>query len=388
MQARMGFIVVAAALALSSAPTAIAAPPNDDFAAATPLSGARGSEGGSNADAGKEGGEPAHAGNAGGRSVWFSWTAPKNGTYVFWAFSESFDTLLAVYTGSDVATLTEVASNDDARGSITRSQVVFQAAEGTAYAIAVDGAGGKAGRFWLNWHLAPPNDLFAHPQVVTGRVGAMRGTNVRATLEPSEPTPSRSSPSVWYEWTSPASGTVKFSTLGARFDTVVSVYTGATVDALVMIASNDDDPEFRCCASSFVGFEAVAGTVYRIAVGGWSGAQGSFVLSWSPLVLGTPADETLVGTAGVEEIRGMAGNDVLRGLGGADVVVGGPGHDRSFGGSGNDILLDHHGRDILVGGGGVDSLDTLDGRGGDLMNGGPAPDRCLGEVRDIRRRCP
>ena len=52
--------------------------------------------------------------------------------------------------------------------------------------------------------------------------------------------------------------------------------------------------------------------------------------------------------------------------------------------SGNDILLDHHGRDILVDGGGVDALDTLDRRGGDLMNGGPAPDRCLGEVRDTR----
>ncbi len=389
MKALVG-MVAAAALALATAPIATAAPPNDSFAAATPLSGAQGGQEGSNAGATKESGEPAHAGNAGGRSVWYSWTAPEDGTYVFDTFGSSFDTLLALYTGGDVATLVEVTSNDDADvffEPVTTSRVTFFATEGTTYAVAVDGFGGKSGRAVLRWRLGVPNDLFAHPQIVAGAVGSVEGTNVGATMEPGEPSPSSSAPSVWFEWTAPASGTVKFSTLGARFDTVVGVYTGTGVEALTTIAVNDDDPLFDCCASSFVGFDAVAGTVYRIAVGGWNGQQGRFNLSWSPLVLGTEGDDALVGTAGVEEIRGLGGNDVLKGLGGADVLVGGRGNDRSFGGSGNDVLIDRHGRDALVGGRGADILDSLDRSGGDTLDGGTGRDICAANNGDRRRNC-
>ena len=97
-------------LAIGSTP-ALAAPANDDFADARSLGTAvDGSVNGSNVGATKETGEPDHAGNVGGHSVWYSWTAPSAGNVFFHTRFTSFDTLLAVYTGSAVDSLTPVAN--------------------------------------------------------------------------------------------------------------------------------------------------------------------------------------------------------------------------------------------------------------------------------------
>ena len=83
---------------------------NDNFASARVISGASGSSSGINYGATKEAGEPSHAGNVGGGSVWFQWVAPASGTVTFNSFSSSFDTLLAVYTGTSVNALTSAPS--------------------------------------------------------------------------------------------------------------------------------------------------------------------------------------------------------------------------------------------------------------------------------------
>ena len=145
------FLVLAAVLlALPSAALA-AAPANDDFANATDLSGfdpAAGSISGTNVASSKEVGEPDHAGNPGGRSVWYTWTAPGDGSVPNVSFSTGFtelDTLLAVYTGVAVGALTEVASNDDAPGQGTGSAVSFATTPGEVYHVAVDGFGARWG---------------------------------------------------------------------------------------------------------------------------------------------------------------------------------------------------------------------------------------------------
>jgi Ca2+-binding RTX toxin-like protein len=388
-------LITAVAVTLFAPQVAPAAPTNDNFAAATAISDSDGLVRGSNTGSSKELGEPAHATNPGGRSVWFAWTPPVDGTYVFDTFGSSFDTLLAVYTGTDLASLVEVASNDDAqldfRAPSNRSQLQFFATAGSTYAIAVDGFFGKNGRFVLSWSPGNENDLFERATSITGEVGHTFATNFDALTEPEEPSPSDSASSLWYEWQAPTSRLVKFSTLGpgfqTDFDTVLAVYTGSDVAALTLVATNDDDPLFRGSASSFVGFDAVAGTTYMLAVGGWRGGQGAFRLNWSPLILGTPGNDVLLGTSGVEEIRGGRGNDVMRGFGGADVIVGGQGDDRGFGGPGNDVVMDHQGTDFLDGASGRDWIDARDDSPGDVMNGGPLLDACIGDPRDVRRAC-
>lgn len=148
----------------------------DAFADRGLLGDASGVGRGSNRGATWEGaaGEPRHAGKRGGRSVWITWRASANGVATFATAGSTFDTVLAVYTGSTPGGLTEVAANDDG-GSYLTSVVRFNAVAGTDYQVAVDGFAGAEGGVVLSWDFdpgAPPLPRIAvAPQseiVVTG----------------------------------------------------------------------------------------------------------------------------------------------------------------------------------------------------------------------------
>jgi len=92
-----------------TAGSAAAAPPaNNNFESPEVLTGTSDTTTGTNLEATKQVGEPDHAFDPGGRSVWYSWTAPSSGTYRLDTCGSSFDTLLGVYTGTAVGSLTEV----------------------------------------------------------------------------------------------------------------------------------------------------------------------------------------------------------------------------------------------------------------------------------------
>jgi len=146
-------------------------PPNDDFAGAQVLTGISGSAAGGTVNGTKEAGEPSHAGNAGGHSIWFRWVAPGSDPVLMHTTGSTFDTLLAVYTGSAVGSLTPVASNDDDAGSPI-SRLSFNAVAGQTYYIAVDGKDGASGLVALNFHSGGLPDLIiwgpnVQPQIVT-----------------------------------------------------------------------------------------------------------------------------------------------------------------------------------------------------------------------------
>ena len=127
-------------LAGVASPPAVAAPPaNDDFADAVQLSGDFDfALNQTNSEATKEAGEPEHDGNEGGASVWYSWTAPEAGDATVDTCDSNFDTVIAVYIGTDVASLSEVTSDDDGCGE-GPSFADFSAVAGQTYRIAVDG---------------------------------------------------------------------------------------------------------------------------------------------------------------------------------------------------------------------------------------------------------
>ena len=85
--------------------------------------------------------------------MWYSWTAPTGSNVTIDTVGSDFDTLLAVYTGYSLGTLTPVASNDDIPGSV-QSRVTFFAMAGQTYQIAVDGYNGASGNIVLNWRNA------------------------------------------------------------------------------------------------------------------------------------------------------------------------------------------------------------------------------------------
>ena len=123
---------------------------NDDFASPATVSGNAGSVYGHNRDAGKEAGEPNHAGNSGGKSLWWQWTAPLTGPVTISTLDSSFDTLLAIYTGVAVNSLSLIAANDN-DFAVTTSAATFDAQAGTSYRIAVDGYAAASGAVQLNW---------------------------------------------------------------------------------------------------------------------------------------------------------------------------------------------------------------------------------------------
>jgi hypothetical protein len=281
-------------------------PANDDFAAAQAIGAEPPQDiSGSVKFAGKESGEPNHAGDPGGHSVWFNWTPSVSGLVDISTcepFSE-LDSVLAVYTGSSLGGLTPVAANDDgiSPGGFpecrwTDSEVRIDAAAGTTYRIAVDGASGTFGRFNLHLRGRPANDTFASPVVLQPGLptNSPFGTSTRlATKQVGEPDHAGDlgGHSVWFEWTPSSSGPVAITACGhygEDLDPLLAVYTGADVAALVPLVANDDAASGQCGPTgSEVRFAAVAGTIYRIAVDGKGGSEGRFDLN----LQGGPAND-------------------------------------------------------------------------------------------------
>ncbi|MGA2866234.1 MAG: pre-peptidase C-terminal domain-containing protein [Verrucomicrobiota bacterium] len=141
----------------------------DNFSTALSLSGSSCTTNASNVNFTKEPGEPNHAGNPGGTSIWWRWTAPASGPVTFSTAGSTFDTLLAIYTGNSVSTLSLVGSDHNSTGGANRSKVTFTAVQNTTYDIAVDGYNGASGMVTLSLTLtttAVPPPLITHPAVL------------------------------------------------------------------------------------------------------------------------------------------------------------------------------------------------------------------------------
>ena len=235
---------------------------------------------GTNIWATAEAGEPIHAGVSTARnSVWWRYTPSASGQVTINTFGSNFDTVLAVYTGSSVANLSPVASNDNFGGT-PQSQVSFLAMADTSYAIAVAGKDNASGSITLTLALTPPpaNDNFAN-RIDIPNPAAVTGTNIGATPEAGEPIHAGSTSarnSVWWRFTPSASGPVTIDTFGSDFDTVLAVYTGSSVANLTPVASNDDSGGTQ---QSRVSLQGAAGTSYAIAVAGFALSEGNILLT-------------------------------------------------------------------------------------------------------------
>ena len=150
-----------AVLAAASSVYAGVTVPNDDFANATLLSGNTGSTTGNNASATAEVGEPTFIDDNGSdASIWWRWTAPESGRAVFDTLGTGTDTILGVYTGTNLADLVVVEENDENGNGTSESRVTFDAVAGTEYFIVVDSfTADDQGPITLNWLLRPPATL-------------------------------------------------------------------------------------------------------------------------------------------------------------------------------------------------------------------------------------
>ena len=247
-------------------------PFNDDFATRARVSGSnlaiRTVNTGGTTEA-----EPAIAGATGIASLWWEWTAPRNGLVRVSTEGSTYDTVVGIFTGSSLNALTPIASNDNAADKLT-SRVEFTAQAGTAYQIVVAGKGGGTGLTLLDLGAIPSNDNFDGAETIAGRSVLINGTNVQSTLEPGEPQIRGriGGKSLWYRWTAPATGRFQLGLQSDGFDPLLAVYTGPTLNALTLVASSDDaDAETGGTSSktgALVTINATAGTTYHIQTDG------------------------------------------------------------------------------------------------------------------------
>jgi len=154
----------------------------------------------------------------------------------------------------------------------------------------------------------PFADNFLSRFSTNSAAGAGMGSNTTATAEIALGEPDHAGKpgghSVWYSWIAPATGVATFHTRGSDFDTLLAAYSFSSFGGLDTVASDDDSGGFQ---TSFISFNAVAGTRYEIAIDGYFGRTGRIVLTWSlqatadrlPRILLQPASQSAAPGANV-----------------------------------------------------------------------------------------
>jgi hypothetical protein len=142
-------------------------------------------------------------------------------------------------------------------------------------------------------------DDFARRGVMTGFTNTILGNTAGFTREAGEPKHDgrNGTHSGWISWTAPASGPCVLDTFGSAFDTVLAVYTNSSLALLGKVVSNDDANQDT--SESQINFNAVGGTVYQIAIDGFSAtAAGAFTFHCSlpnplPIILEQPQSQVV-----------------------------------------------------------------------------------------------
>ncbi len=296
---------------------------------------------------------------AGSNTVWYRVVASSNGSLSVSTAGSDYDTVLAIYAGSR-GNLTRVAFNDDIdydAGEL-QSQVAFNVSSSTTYFIGVAGYG-VADKGTLQLRVEHSNSLVPTATVVPSATPIPSPTwtwytpSTQSTL-PVDPAPAnddfnsavpidalpfssiisttgatsasddpamtasgdRHSSSVWYRLLVPSAGTVKASTLGSDYDTVLAVFTGAR-GGLTLVASNDDA---RPSVQAEVTFSAQAGTAYHIEVAQY-GTPGGGNLALRVSWLGGQTSATPFGTPGMYGTPGISGTPGVAAAGATPLPV-------------------------------------------------------------------
>lgn len=146
---------------------------------------------------------------------------------------------------------------------------------------------------------AAPNDAFSAPTDLVSGAGPAPADNVDTTSEPGEPDPgnlawpdcagltsrAECGSTVWFTFTAPATASYAIETcdVSNELDTILTVYTGASLGALAPVGSNDDACDGGGGAyGSRVTISATAGVQYRIQVSGYQGLTGTFYIRAYP----------------------------------------------------------------------------------------------------------
>jgi hypothetical protein len=244
---------------------------NDNFANRIPLSGTNILFPSSNVGSTREPGEPQHYSFPSSNSIWYSWTATAAGGLAVADNSAFiFDQIVAIYTGTNLASLTRVASNCTSQAG---ARAVCTTVAGQVYQLAFDDTDGQQGELPLSltFTLAPPNDLFSNATQIVGTFYEnTNGSFVGASRENGEPSHGQPAfgQTVWWVWTAPTFGgtslPMRLMADAVSFPPAMAVYTGPSISNLLSVPLSIQTN----VVSSQGTFTATPGTTYHIALAG------------------------------------------------------------------------------------------------------------------------
>jgi hypothetical protein len=209
---------------------------------------------------------PCAGGGKKSNTVWFRFTPASATTFYVDTGGSDYNTVLAVWTGSEGA-LTNKGCNDDYNGM--QSQLIVNGLAGTTYYIEVASLNLDASG-WLDLRVstvvpAPSNDDFATAPILT--LPYLDWMNVDgATTDVTDPVlpcgpGTKAYQSVWFRYTPDSSGDVVLSTYSSGYNTVLTVWSG-TEGNLTNLGCNDD---FRG-TTSLLTLDLNGGSTYYIEV--------------------------------------------------------------------------------------------------------------------------
>ena len=271
----------------------------DDFAHATELTGASGSEhvsvGGS-----VEPEEPAHTGV---RTSWWQWTAPSSGRFT-WRLVDTAFTEIKVTLFASAGVDEEAADGEDGAEAslaalrlvagtgpqVTSTEFSFEAVGDRRYWISVGFHNGDFASFTdtgsatLEWGETPANDTLAQAIALAGSSGSVDASSDFATLGPEEPSGVLGHSSVWWSFTPEDAGWYRFWVEDADTATL-AVYrvSGEGFDGLERVARSHGDWQAPSEEDSVsVRFDAVEGQRYLVRVGQrGDGTDAEWTLNWA-----------------------------------------------------------------------------------------------------------
>ena len=279
--------------AQSNSVTVAAVGNNDLFSSARILTTTSGTLADSNTTSSREVGEPTTFGTT-DATRWYVIAPSVNGTLYVNTNSSSFDSVLGVFTGASVSTLTQVAKDDNSGLGLQSALSVAVVANMTYY-IQVGGVSAAAtGSISLEWFTSgsgcttnPVNDAFACATNLTAATGTFSTSTATATTETNEPSTWGSARSIWYRFLPSVASTGTFDLSGSSFDTVLEVFKGAkanpTFAELTSIASNDDAVGSNGDTSRLGEVSLEAGSYYFVRIAGFSTSFGSVSFAWAIL---------------------------------------------------------------------------------------------------------
>ncbi|MEA2621125.1 MAG: hypothetical protein QOH61_35 [Chloroflexota bacterium] len=281
--------LAATAIVALVAPTAVsAAPPgNDDFANATvinyaalPYSTSLNPSGATD-----EGAEHEQYCGESHDSLWWRFAPTQTGVFRADTIGSDFSTQLDVFRGTTLAGLADVDCNYDINTDDPdqyTSRLTFKANAGSRYYIRATTEGVNENPNVLVLHLrktkALANDDYANAKTIPSLPFETDAVNINATSQSNEPRVNQCDSiglTRWYAYTPQNDQTLRATTIGSEFDTILAAYTGASIGTATQVACNDDTwySTVNVHASSIT-FKAKAGVKYRFQVGGYYGNNG------------------------------------------------------------------------------------------------------------------